>query len=39
MENNGICPICYSELHHPLSTYCKRCKRIIDRIDISRVMN
>lgn len=29
----GNCPICKSPLHHPLATYCIRCKRLIGRID------
>lgn len=28
------CPICKSILHHPLATYCKRCKKLIHRVDI-----
>jgi hypothetical protein len=27
------CPICEATVH-PLATYCKRCKRLLDRIDV-----
>lgn len=32
----GICAVCGDSLHHPLATYCKRCKKLIDRVDIRR---
>jgi hypothetical protein len=30
----GICAVCGGSLHHPLATYCKRCKKMIDRVDM-----
>lgn len=36
MSENDTCPICGSPLHHPLAYYCRRCKRLIDRVDIRR---
>ena len=30
------CSICGSPLHHPLASYCRRCKRLIDRVDIRK---
>lgn len=35
----GNCPICNEPLHHPLATYCKRCKKLIDRVDIRKKPN
>ena len=29
----GDCPICNEPLHYPTATYCKRCKKYIDRVD------
>ncbi len=34
MSKSGVCAICGSPLHHPLATYCRRCKKLIDRVDI-----
>ncbi|MGD0354514.1 MAG: hypothetical protein ABSB31_03590 [Dehalococcoidia bacterium] len=35
MDGQNIgCPICGADLHHPLAIYCKRCKKLIDRVDI-----
>jgi len=34
MSEFGICPVCGDPLHHLLATYCKRCKRLINRVDI-----
>lgn len=36
MSETNSCPICGSLLHHPLASYCKRCKKLIDRVDIRR---
>ena len=36
LNESEICPICKSSLHHPLATYCKRCKRLLDRVDIRK---
>lgn len=33
------CPICKNPLHHPLATYCRRCKKLIDRVDIRKKPN
>jgi len=30
----GNCPICESSLHHPLATYCIRCRKLIGRVDV-----
>ena len=35
----GTCPICEVPLHHPLASYCKRCKKFLDRVDIRRKPN
>lgn len=32
MPQDRQCPICGSPLH-PLATYCKRCKKMLDRLD------
>jgi len=34
MNEFGDCAACGAPLHHPLATYCKRCKKLIDRVDI-----
>lgn len=34
MNEFGDCAACGTPLHHPLATYCKRCKKLIDRVDI-----
>ena len=36
MNKLNCCPICGSPLHHPLASYCRRCKRLIDRVDIRK---
>jgi len=36
MSEFGTCAICGSPLHHPLATYCRRCKKLLDRVDIRR---
>lgn len=36
MNTTDVCPICGSSLHHPLATYCRRCKKLLDRVDIRR---
>lgn len=36
MSGSDACPICGSPLHHPLATYCKRCKKLLDRVDIRK---
>lgn len=33
MIENDLCPICASPLHHPLATYCRRCRKLISRVD------
>lgn len=33
MNEFGDCTVCGASLHHPLATYCKRCKKLIDRVD------
>jgi hypothetical protein len=30
------CSICRSPLQHPQAIYCKRCKRLLDRVDMRR---
>lgn len=39
MSISNSCPICGKSLHHPLASYCKRCKKFIDRVDIRRKPN
>ena len=34
MNEFGDCAACGTPLHHPLATYCKRCRKLIDRVDI-----
>ena len=34
MNEFGDCAACGAPLHNPLATYCKRCKKLIDRVDI-----
>ena len=34
MSESGICAVCGSPLHHPLASYCRRCKKLLDRVDI-----
>ena len=34
MSEFGDCAVCGTPLHHPLATYCRRCKKIIGRVDI-----
>lgn len=36
MDKLDRCSICGSTLHHPLASYCKRCRKLIDRVDIRR---
>ena len=36
MSKSGICAVCESPLHHPLASYCKRCKKLLDRVDIRK---
>lgn len=36
MSETNACPICGSLLHHPLASYCKRCKKLLNRVDIRR---
>lgn len=33
MSADKTCPVCGMEVHR-LATYCKRCKRLLDRVDI-----
>ena len=35
MSLNKHCEICNSQIH-PLATFCKRCKKLIDRVDMRR---
>ncbi len=31
MSKPDCCSICGASLHHPLASYCRRCKRLVDR--------
>jgi hypothetical protein len=36
VNKSECCPICGSPLHHPLASYCKRCKRLVNRVNIRK---
>ena len=33
MNKYGECMVCGNPLHHSLASYCRRCKKLIDRVD------
>lgn len=39
MATLGKCPICETPLHHSQAKYCRRCRKILNRVDTRRKHN